>query len=186
MYLDDDEKIAKQAREENDYHLRRRKEFRLTAEHIASALSAIPEIQKIVLFGSVAKPLKKERTRFWKYCKIGAELYHYCNDIDLVVWIAMPTQLRQIQRIIGKTVAQLTKDGKSRVAHHQVDVFFVEPGTNRYIGRLCEFAKCSKKEKLNCVLTPNCGKIQLLRQHQGFVMNPDDYTNDTAIILFER
>lgn len=185
MYPDND-KIKVQAREQNEHNLRRWREFRLTAEYIAHSLSEIPQIQKIALFGSVVRQPKKEQTRFWKFRKIGAEIYHYCKDIDMAVWLDMPAPLRQIQQIISRTVKQLTDEDKSRVAHHQVDVFLVEPGTNKYLGRLCKFATCPKKDKTRCKITPHCGEIQYLEQIQDFVMNPDDYLGDNAIVLFDR
>jgi hypothetical protein len=185
MYPDDD-KIKVQAKEQNEYNLRRWREFRLTAEYIARALCEIPQIHKITLFGSIVRQPKKEQTHFRKFRKIGAEIYHYCKDIDMAVWLDMPAPLRQIQRIISRTVIKLTEEDKSRVAHHQVDVFFIEPGTNKYLGRLCEFSTCPKKDKMKCKITPHCGQIPLLEQIQDFVMNPVDYTGDNAIILFDR
>lgn len=183
---DDNDKIIKQAQEQNECNLRRWREFRLTAEYLACALSEIPQIRKIAIFGSVARQPEKEQTHFRKYRKIGAEIYHYCKDIDLAVWLDMPAPMCQIQRIISRTVKHLTDEGKSRVAHHQVDVFFIEPSTNKYMGRLCKFSTCPKKDKLECKITPRCGQIPLLEQIQDFVMNPDDYGSDNAIILFDR
>jgi hypothetical protein len=187
MYCpNDNDKIIRQAQEQNEYNLRRWREFRLTAEYLACALSEMPQIRKIAIFGSVARQPEKEQTHFRKYRKIGADIYHYCKDIDMAVWLDTPASLRQIQRIISRTVKQLCYEGKSRIAHHQVDVFFVEPGTNKYMGRLCKFSSCPKKDKLKCKLTPNCGQIPLLEQHQDFVMNPDHYDSNNTIILFDR
>lgn len=185
MYPDDD-KIKEQAKEQNEYNLRRWREFRLTAEYIAGALCEIPQVKKIALFGSVVRWPKKEQTHFRKFRKIGAEIYHHCKDIDIAVWLDMPVPLRQFQQIISRVVKQLTDEDKSRVAHHQVDVFLVEPGTNKYLGRLCEFSTCPKKDKLRCKITPNCGRIPFLEQIQDFVMNTGDYTDDDAIVLFDR
>jgi hypothetical protein len=182
----DDEKIKEQAKEQNEYSLRRWREFRLTAEYIAGALCEIPQVKKIALFGSIVRQPKKEKTRFWKFRKIGAEIYHHCQDIDIAVWLDMPAPLRLFQQIISRTVKKLADEHKSRVAHHQVDVFFVEPGTNKYLGRLCVFSTCPKKDKMKCKITPHCGEIPFLEQIQDFVMNPDDYAGGNAIILFDK
>ena len=48
MYSDDD-KIKVQAKEQNEYNLRRWREFRLTAEYIARALCEISQIHKDAL-----------------------------------------------------------------------------------------------------------------------------------------
>ncbi len=183
---DDNDKISKQVQEQNDYNLRRWREFRLTAEYLAIALSEIAQIQKIALFGSVAKKPEKEPSHFRKFRKIGAEIYHYCKDIDIAVWLVLPAPLRQMQRIISRTVKKLTDEGESRAAHHQVDVFLIEPITNKYLGRLCKFSTCPKKDKLECKFIPNCGRIPLLEQIQDFTINPEDYSDNNTIILFER
>src|SRR5262245_20204810 len=56
----DDQEIAA----ENQAMLRRQSDFRTAAEYVARALSKFEEVQKIVLFGSVALPLAKEVPRF--------------------------------------------------------------------------------------------------------------------------
>lgn len=55
------------------------------------------------------------------------------------------------------------------VAHHQVDVFIMEPGSSRYLGRLCTYNQCPKG-KPECQV-PGCGSTQLLRQHEDFQLN---------------
>ena len=43
------------------------------------------------------------------------------------------------------------------VASHQLDVFLIEPGSDRYLGRLCSFSACPKGKR-DC-LVPGCGAI---------------------------
>jgi hypothetical protein len=43
------------------------------------------------------------------------------------------------------------------VVDHQMDVFLFEPGTDRYLGRLCSFNQ-RPKEKRDC-LVPGCGAV---------------------------
>jgi hypothetical protein len=47
------------------------------------------------------------------------------------------------------------------VAHRQVDVFIMEPQTDRLLGWLCHFATCPREAKSEC-LAPGCGRIPLL------------------------
>ena len=50
------------------------------------------------------------------------------------------------------------------VAAHQVDVFVLEPGTDRCLGRLCGFNACPKGKRER--LVPGCGGTPFLRQHE--------------------
>jgi len=52
------------------------------------------------------------------------------------------------------------------LAHHQVEIFVMEPGTDRYLGRLCEYATCPKGK--DACLTPRCGERPFLKVIEGF------------------
>lgn len=56
--------------------------------------------------------------------------------------------------------------GCGTIAHHQVDVFIMEPNSDRYLGRLCTYSQCPKG-KQECRV-PGCGSTPLLRQHEDF------------------
>ena len=70
------------------------------------------------------------------------------------------------------------------VAHHQVDIFIMEPETNHYLGRLRIFGSCPK-EKDECRVA-KCGEIAFLRQHEDFNFDPNDLDSEINTILFER
>ena len=70
------------------------------------------------------------------------------------------------------------------IASHQVDVFILEPVTDRYLGRLCDFNACPKG-KAECRV-PGCGDVTLLRQHEGFRWRPESLAEGRAVQLFER
>ena len=70
------------------------------------------------------------------------------------------------------------------IASHQVDVFILEPVTDRYLGRLCDFNACSKG-KAECRV-PGCGEVTLLRQHEGFRWRAESLAEGRAVRLFER
>ena len=65
------------------------------------------------------------------------------------------------------------------IASHQVDGFILEPVTDRYLGRLCDFNACPKG-KTECRV-PGCGNVALLRQHEGFRWRAEGLTEGRAI-----
>ncbi|MCK4355595.1 hypothetical protein KAW44_00775 [Candidatus Bipolaricaulota bacterium] len=70
------------------------------------------------------------------------------------------------------------------VAHHQVEVFIMEPGTDSYLGRLCAFTRCPK-DKLDC-LVPGCGGTPFLKQMKGFIFSKAALEVDKTTTLFDR
>ncbi len=63
-----------------------------------------------------------------------------------------------------------------------MEVFLLDPGSDRYLGRLCDFNACPKG-KPACSL-PGCGASAFLRQHEGFRFYDDAL--DGAVVLFDR
>lgn len=70
------------------------------------------------------------------------------------------------------------------VAHHQVDAFLIDPGSDRYLGRLCHFGTCPKG-KPECRV-PGCGSALFLRQHEEFVFDPRSLDPSRCTLLFDR
>ncbi len=64
--------------------------------------------------------------------------------------------LKSLQRARSRALTALLEDHRIAVAHHQVDLFLMEPGTDRYLGRLCPFGQCPKG-KPECFV-PGCGQ----------------------------
>ena len=62
-------------------------------------------------------------------------------------------------------------------------MFILEPVTDRYLGRLCDFNACPKG-KAECRV-PGCGDVALLRQQEGF-RRPESLAEGRAVRLFER
>ena len=83
-----------------------------------------------------------------------------------------------------RALNDLLRDMDIGVAHHQVEVFIFEPGTDRYLGRLCCFGQCPKG-KPECEV-PGCGATALLRQHRGFAFRPDALQPGRAVALYDR
>ena len=181
---DDDPPDSQDIHEENQAMLRRQEQFRIAAQYVADGLSSISVVQKAVLFGSVAKPLEKEVPRFRKFRRAGIAINHECQDVDMAVWVSDLGRLKAIQKARSQALNDLLAEKQIGVAHHQLDIFIMEPETNRYLGRLCIFGSCPKgKDKCR---VSGCGEPSFLQQHEDFKFEPKDLDNGTSVVLFER
>lgn len=170
---------------ENEAMLRRQSQFRTAAEYVAQALSQFEEVQKIVLFGSVAMPLATEVPRFQRFHRAGIALLHECSDVDLAVWVARLDNLTALRRARSRALNQLLAEKNIGVAHHQAEVFVMEPDTDRYLGRLCCFNQCPKEGKADC-LVPGCGEHPFLKRIPSFQMRPKALHPERTVVLFVR
>ena len=153
-------------------------QFRLAAEAVAAAFAELPEVLAVALFGSVAQPPNLETTRrSWR-------LLHYAKDVDLAVWIDRLDDLAALRTARIRALQKLLAEQNVGVAHHQVDVFLIEPETNRYLGRLCGFATCPKGH-VDCEV-PGCGQAPFLKQHEDFEFYADALSHDRLVSLYER
>ena len=170
--------------EENESMTARQKNFRAAAETVARALADIPAVEKVTLFGSVAVPLWKEVPRFQPFKRMGIELLHECKDVDLAVWVSDMAVLKSLQKARGQALNALMRGKNIGVAHHQVDVFIMEPGTDRFLGNLCLFKVCPKGNA-DC-RAGGCGTVPYLKRYDGFQFQADALAPGKSIILFER
>jgi hypothetical protein len=164
--------------QQNRYTARRHENFRMAAEAVALAFAEIPEVQAVALFGSVAAPPKLEITRR------GWELLHHAKDVDLAVWIDRPDDLAALKRARVQALRKLLAERDIGVADHQVDVFLIEPETDRYLGRLCKFASCPKGHR-ECEVA-GCGQAPFLKQHEDFEFFADALNEDRVVRLYQR
>src|SRR5215510_6021731 len=103
------------------------------------------EVQAVAVIGSVAKPLWKEVPRFREFRRAGIEVWHECGDLDLALWIDSQHRLEELRRAIDRALRKAYEEGIGvSVVSHQLDVFLIEPDSNRYLGRLCNFNRCPK------------------------------------------
>jgi hypothetical protein len=174
----------KQITEADEYQRQRYANFRRAAEIVARALAAFPEVDAIALIGSVARPLWREVPRFQPYRRLDLEILHECKDVDLAVWITQLSNLGALNHARNKAAMGFRGELGSGVANHQVDIFLLEPGTDRYLGRLCCFSQCPKGKR-EC-LVEGCGRKPFLKQHEDFVFRPDATAEDRIIRLFDR
>jgi hypothetical protein len=162
----------------------RQRQFRIAADAVATAFAALPEVERIALIGSVARPLAKEVPRFSAYRRAGIAVWHECKDVDLAVWLRRLDRLETMRRRRGEALRQLLEDTGIGVADHQVEVFILEPDTDDYLGRLCLYNACPKG-KPDC-LVAGCGDARFLRQHEGFQFAAAALAPDRAVTLFDR
>jgi hypothetical protein len=164
--------------------LDRQAQFRLAADAVTTALAGVPEIEAVALIGSVARPLWREVPRFQPFRHWNIPVWHECKDVDLAVWLDHLDRLQALHRARSLALHQLLEDKQIGVAHHQVEIFVLQGGTNAYRGRLCRFSQCPKG-KQEC-LVPQCGRNPLLQQHAGFTFWPDAVAPDKIIRLYDR
>ncbi len=170
--------------EANRHLIERQALFRQAADVVTAALAGFDEVVAVTLFGSVANPLWKEVPRFSNYRRAGIALWHECADVDIAVWLDHLDRLREMRRRINRALPIIFEETGLGVASHQLDIFVLEPGTDRYLGRMCQFKACPAG-KAEC-LAPECGTTPFLQQHEGFVLQPDAIGPARAVRLFDR
>ena len=145
--------------------LRRYREFRSGADAVIAAWRVHPEVFAVSLIGSVARTPWKDVPRFAPYRRARVALWHECKDVDLALWLEHLDSLDGLRRAKARALRTLWDEASIGIASHQVDVFILEPVTDRYLGQLCNFNACPKG-KAECRI-PGCGNVTLLRQHEG-------------------
>ena len=173
--------LYREIRRENQRAQKRQEGFRLAAQYVAQAFGQIAGVEKVVLFGSVACPLREEKPRYCKYRRSGIPMLHECKDIDLAVWLSDSDCLRALQKARSKALNSLWQEHRIGVAHHQVDVFIMEPGSDRYLGRLCTYNQCPKSKPEFRVA--DCGSTPLLRQHEDFKLSTSALMPEKSTVL---
>ena len=170
--------------QQNQALLRRYREFRRGADAVTKAWQTCSEVIAASLIGSVARAPWKEVPRFAPYRRARVALWHECKDVDLALWLDHLNSLDGLRRARARALHTLWDEASIGIALHQVDVFILEPVTDRYLGRLCDFNTCPKG-KAECRV-PGCGEVTLLRQHEGFRWRSESLAEDRSVRLFDR
>lgn len=171
--------------EENDRMLRRQREFRAAADVVCDAWQNFAEVQAIAVIGSVAGPLWKEVPRFSEFRRARIEIWHECGDLDLALWIDAQYRLGELRRAAIQALRAAYEAGTGiSVASHQLDIFLIEPGTDRYLGRLCSFNQCPK-HKPEC-LVEGCGAMPFNKRVAEFVPYRDLLASVDRTMLYRR
>jgi hypothetical protein len=70
------------------------------------------------------------------------------------------------------------------VVGHELDVFLIEPASDRYLGRLCSFNQCPKGKR-DC-LVPDCGEIPFNKRIADFEPRADLLAPAAHAMLYRR
>jgi predicted nucleotidyltransferase len=174
--------------EQNRMVEKKRASLRRAGELVAEEFGKLDFVHRVVLFGSVAKLPFKEVPRFYRFRSAGIKIWHESKDVDLAVWVSDLTQLHALTLARGRAVNRHQLEAVEKlwpgVPHHQVDVFLLEQGTNRYRGNLCSFGTCPKgKPECN---EAGCGAQPFLRVYEGFRFDHMAPFGEHATVLFSR
>lgn len=154
--------------DQNRHLLKRQHDFRIAADVVAEAWMRFDEVVAVAVIGSVAGSLWKEVPRFREFRRAGIEVWHECKDLDIALWLDSQDRLGELRRAaaVGLQRAYAAGRNPGGVVSLQVDVFLFEPGSDRYLGRLCKFATCPKG-KPPCRVE-GCGAIAFNRVVEAF------------------
>ena len=161
------------------------REFRIAADVVCDAWAGFAEVEAVAVIGSVAKKLWKEVPRFREFRRAGIEVWHECRDLDLALWLDSQSRLGELRRAAARalSVAYQTGVGVS-VVGHQLDVFLFEPGSDGYLGRLCDYSRCPN-DKRDC-LAPGCGAVAFNKRIVDFTPRADLVAGMEDAMLFRR
>ena len=171
--------------QQNEYLLIQQRRFRVAADVVTDAWMAFPEVHAVAVIGSVAKALWKEVPRFSDFRRERIEVWHECRDLDLALWIDSQQRLGDLRRAAALALRDAFEAGTGvSVASPQLDVFLIEPGSDRYLGRLCHFNQCPKG-KPQC-LVPGCGAIPFNKHVADFTAAADLLAPAADAMLYRR
>lgn len=157
----------------------------MAADIATEAWMAFAEIEAVAVIGSVAKALWKEVPRFREFRRERIKVWHECGDLDLALWIDSQERLRELRRAAERALRESCAAGTGvSVAGNQLDIFLIEPGSDRYLGRLCKFNACPKG-KQDC-LVPGCGTVPFNKRFEDFVPHADLLAAAGYATLYKR
>lgn len=164
--------------------LQRQHESRVAADLVTDTWMGFPEVRAVAVIGSVAKALWKEVPRFREFRREGIEVWHEWSDLDLALWLDSQERLGKLRSVAVRALRTAYDKTGLGVANHQLDVFLIEPDSNRYLGRLCSFNECPKG-KPECHVT-GCGVVPFNKQVAAFTPDADFLAPARHAMLYER
>jgi hypothetical protein len=171
--------------EEDRRMLRRQLDFRNAARAVTGLLAAMPEVQQVRVFGSVALPLWKEVSRHRRLRQKDISVFHECGNIDLAVWVNSPAPAEQMRKACSQVVRDLDdQEIYLGIAHHLFSIHLIQAPENRYLGMVCHFNKCPK-HKPECQV-PGCGANRFVQILPWFRLKPERLNEFNSQILFQR
>ncbi len=179
------ERLIKSAKNDGNYRaLFHHQACTVAATALAERLAEFPEIHRIALFGSVAKPPFMEPHPYSRQLRDrGVEIFHTPKDVDLAVWISSLDNLREIRRAMSTTLTPLADKVDGLCGNH-IELFLFDTNTSAYIGRACHFKDCPRLGP-DC-RNQGCGQPKHLKKMDGFVLHPEAVSRVNSQPLFER
>ena len=165
--------------------LRHQTGFRNAARAVAGHFAAMPEVQQVRIFGSVALPLWKEVPHHPRLRHRNIRVYHECANIDLAVRVTSPVAADRMCKACSRVVADLTEQEiYLNIAHHTFSIHLIDDATDRYLGMACHFNQCPK-HKRECQV-PGCGAAPFVRILPDFKLKPHRLNSSNSQVLFQR
>ncbi|MFN0075021.1 MAG: hypothetical protein ACKVY0_00970 [Prosthecobacter sp.] len=165
--------------------LRHQEDFRRAARLLSKNLEAMPEVTKVVLFGSTALPLWKEVPRFSRLRSRRIKIYHECSNIDLAIWVTTTARANDIRKLAPAVVnEQVDNDDHLSVAHHHYSMHLIDHRSANYLGMVCHYNQCPKRKEPCRV--PGCGAQKFVRILPGFKLKPERLHSHNSQTLFVR
>lgn len=175
----------KEIEQQNRLMLKRQREFRMAADVVTDAWIAFAEVRAVAVIGSVARKLWREVPRFREFRSEGIEVWHECGDLDLALWLDSQQRLGELRSAASRALRAAYAEGTGvSVVSHQLDIFLIEPGSDRYLGRLCSFSTCPKGKR-ECFV-PGCGAIPFNKRVEEFAPHADLLVPARHAMLYER
>jgi cupin 2 domain-containing protein len=159
--------------------LQRYELFINTAIEMANRLATIPEVEKITLFGSLAKP----PFRTWSPYRKSDWIFHQPTDIDLAVWVSSLESVDAMKKVRSELAQDIGKQNTA-IRSEIIELFLFDSKSSKYQGRVCYFKQCPRGNR-DCH-AEGCGRIKNLKQMDGFKIAPDALLRLNSQILFER
>jgi len=177
-------RLIRQTKDTDDKNaLKRHQSFIAVALMLAERLTEYPAVERISLFGSLAKPPVLEPHPYSKRLRErGVHIFHSPKDIDLAIWFSSLDNLGAIRKMMTKIVADMAEQ-TSGLCDGSVELFVFDHQSGKYLGRVCHFSKCPRYA--NCP-TQGCGTPKYLKTKKDFVFYPDAISRVNSEILFER
>jgi len=170
--------------DEDKNALKQYQSFIAVAKELAERLITHSDIERIALFGSLARPPVLEPHPYSKRLRNrGIHIFHTPKDIDLAIWLSSLDNLGKIRKTMTQTISDLTKRTPG-LCDGSVEMFVFDHQSGQYLGRVCHFNQCPKGHS-DCV-DKDCGEPKYLKIMKGFVLSPDAVSRVNSQLLFER
>jgi cupin 2 domain-containing protein len=164
--------------------LKQHQSFIAVASELAGRLTSHSEIERISLFGSLARPPVLEPHPYSKRLRDrGIHIFHTPKDIDLAIWLSSLDNLGAIRKTMTKTVSDMAEQTPG-LCDGSVELFAFDHQSGKYLGRICHFSKCPK-EHTDCFIQ-GCGTPKHLKTMKDFVLHPEAMSRVNSQILYER